>query len=81
METLLPRIQACHRAVKDPLLINLTIETRAGVPTCVEHSRRKNERARCVAQVVAQHLQIPNSPDDEACDIRYPIRFAGDPLR
>ena len=59
----------------EPLKVMLTIETRGGAPFCVERAPRDDEAARCVAKVVARHLVIPNSPDDERCHLRYPILF------
>jgi hypothetical protein len=75
MKGLIEHFQACHNPPADPVLVSLKIETSGGTPTCVQHSPRNNEIAGCVAKAVAHYLVIPNSPKDERCDIKYPVRF------
>ncbi len=76
MHKISPQIQACHRKIDQSQLVTLRMQTRGGRPTCVEYSPRRSAHGQCVAQAVARHFQMQDSPADEQCDIhRYPFRF------
>ena len=75
MEGLIEPFRACHRPGAEPVTVMLTVETRGGSPSCVARSPRKSETGRCLAKTVARHLVIPNSPDNQRCGFRYPVRF------
>ncbi|MBM66164.1 MAG: hypothetical protein CMH55_08030 [Myxococcales bacterium] len=75
MRGLMGPIRACYNPSAPPVLVELTIETHGGKPSCVEQRPRSHPSARCVATAAARHLTIPDSPAEEACSIRYPIRF------
>jgi len=77
MKGLVQRLQACHRPDMESTLVKLTIETRGGAPSCVQHSRLNNQLADCLAKTVARSLVIPDSPKSERCHFRYPILFEG----
>ena len=68
-------LQACHGPAVEPVLVELTVETLGGVPSCVERSLKDNEAARCLATAVARGLVISDSPREEACSFRYPVRL------
>ena len=75
MQALATHFQGCYRPIDSPLLVELVIETRGGRAACVERKPEHGVSARCVAQVVAQHLLIPDSPAAQRCSFRYPVKF------
>ena len=75
MWTLLDRFKQCHQTHSVDLMVRLKIETKAGRPTCVEPTPKNSLLAACTANAVARHLRLPKSPQNERCQIRYPLRF------
>ena len=75
MERLTDDLRACHGPDVEPVLVELTVETHGGAPSCVEPSPRGSPAARCLARAVARGLVIPDSPPEEACGFRYPVKL------
>ena len=67
--------RACHGPDVEPVLVEIRVETRGGVPSCVGRTPKESEAARCLASVVARSLFIPDSAPEEACSFRYPVRL------
>ena len=77
MRRLLPFIQNCLQQAGDSTLVKLTVETKDGRPSCIEHRLNGNETAECVAGAVARELLLPDSPTGEHCRFNYPVRLRG----
>ena len=75
MRALVAQFRACHPLDASQSTIMLTVETRGGAPTCVEHTPRNSETGYCVARAVAARFKVPNSPPNERCSFRYPVAF------
>lgn len=75
MEALSDQLSSCIPG-SESVLVTLTVETRGGLPTCVERTS-SHPSARCAAAVVAHGLVLPEAPSEEMCRFRYPLRFTG----
>jgi hypothetical protein len=75
MHGLIPRFRACHPLSDESVKIRLVFETRGGAPTCVEGSPPKSPTARCLAEVVAHHFELPDSSPEATCSIDFPMVF------
>ncbi|MGC6416382.1 MAG: hypothetical protein ACON3Z_04675 [Bradymonadia bacterium] len=74
MKALSRELNACHPLAGEPVMVNLTVETKGGRPTCVSH-RPTTKTGACAAKVVARYLTIPGSKETEQCQFKYPIRY------
>ena len=74
MKALSKALNACHPLVDESVMVELTVETRGGRPTCVGHQPTTKAGA-CAVKVVARHLTIPGSKETEQCQFEYPIRY------
>ena len=74
-EALVEQLHGCIRPESLPVKVDLRIETRGGVPMCVDRSVRDNATARCAATVVARGLRVSGGSPTETCSFTYPLRF------
>ena len=58
MKRLLPFMQNCLQQAGDSTLVKLTVETKDGRPSCIEHRLNGNETAECVAGAVARGVVV-----------------------
>lgn len=71
MRGLSDSLAGCRRLGK--VRARLRVETRGGVPSCVDVSPQDSEVAVCLAGVVARGFVLPASSPEERCSFIYPV--------